>query len=132
MKCPNCGAPCGGDDRFCSYCGDPLASASGASSEKQEIHIHYHQESRPEPQVRVEHIYEPSYERRSSRSRTIALLLCFFLGIFGVHKFYLGRIGMGILYILTYGFFGIGWLVDMCVLIFGSPRDKDGYKLTWH
>ena len=50
------------------------------------------------------------------KSKTTAYLLWFFLGIFGVHKFYLGKIGMGILYLFTAGFFGIGLLIDLFTL----------------
>lgn len=128
MKCPNCGAPRGAGDRFCAYCG---AQFDNAPADRQEVHIHYHQESQPESQVRVEHIYT-TVEKRSSRSRLAALLLCFFLEVFGAHKFYLGRLGMGILYLFTYGFFGIGWLIDLIVLLVGNPRDKQGSPLTWH
>ena len=48
----------------------------------------------------------------------VALLLCLFLGIVGGHKFYEGKIGMGILYIFTLGLAGIGVLVDLIVLLF--------------
>jgi len=43
-------------------------------------------------------------------------LLWFFLGIFGVHRFYLERHVSGIIYLLTLGLFGIGWLVDICLI----------------
>lgn len=43
---------------------------------------------------------------------TVDLCLCLFLGWAGAHKFYAGRIGMGILYLFTFGLFGIGWIVD--------------------
>ncbi len=45
-------------------------------------------------------------------NKWVAFLLCFFLGYFGAHKFYEGKIGMGILYLFTLGLFGIGWVVD--------------------
>lgn len=44
---------------------------------------------------------------------TVELCLCLFLGWMGAHKFYAGKTGMGILYLLTFGLFGIGWLVDI-------------------
>ncbi len=49
-------------------------------------------------------------------NRFIAFFLCFFLGMFGVHKFYEKKIGMGILYLFTAGLFGIGWLIDVFIL----------------
>lgn len=45
------------------------------------------------------------------------LLLCLFLGGFGVHKFYRGKIGMGFVYLFTGGLFGIGWLIDVISLL---------------
>lgn len=130
MKCPNCGGPRSQNDRYCIYCRTPFETAQTAPEGKQEIHIHYHQEIGNEPQYRVEHIYVPQ-ERRSSRSRVLALVLCLFLGMLGVHRFYLGKNGTGVLYLFTYGCFGIGWLVDICSLLFGKPRDKQGDLLTW-
>ncbi|MDE6260587.1 MAG: TM2 domain-containing protein [Oscillospiraceae bacterium] len=46
------------------------------------------------------------------------LLLCVFLGFLGAHKFYERKIGMGILYIFTFGIFGIGWLIDIITILF--------------
>ena len=54
---------------------------------------------------------------RRSKNKWVALLLCFFLGFFGGHKFYEGKIGMGILYIFTGGLFGIGAIVDFIVIL---------------
>jgi restriction system protein len=51
------------------------------------------------------------------KNKWVALLLCFFLGYLGAHKFYEGRIGLGVLYIFTCGLFGIGLLVDFIALL---------------
>ena len=56
----------------------------------------------------------------------VALLLCLFLGGIGAHRFYAGKVGSGILYILTVGIFGIGVLVDLIKIITGKFTDKDG------
>jgi TM2 domain-containing membrane protein YozV len=58
-----------------------------------------------------------------------AALLCFFLGVFGAHRFYAGKIGTGILELVTFGGLGIWWLVDMILIITGSFRDSDGQKI---
>ena len=55
------------------------------------------------------------------RDKWVAFLLCLFLGFVGAHKFYEGKVGMGILYILTVGLFGIGWIVD-CIALLCKPN----------
>lgn len=62
----------------------------------------------------------------STKSKTTAALLCFFLGELGVHRFYAGKIGTGILYLLTLGLFGIGVLVDFIKILCGSFTDGNG------
>ncbi|OKP95785.1 TM2 domain-containing protein [Paenibacillus sp. P46E] len=52
------------------------------------------------------------------KSKWVSVLLCFFLGVFGVHRFYEGKIGTGILYLFTGGLMGIGALVDFIILLF--------------
>ena len=66
----------------------------------------------------------------SSKSRTAALLLCLFLGGLGIHRFYAGKVGTGIVWLLTAGCFGIGALVDFIMIICGAFTDKDGNKIT--
>jgi hypothetical protein len=58
----------------------------------------------------------------AGKSKTTAYLLWFFLGAVSAHKFYLGKIGIGILYLLTGQLFGIGWLIDLFTL--GSQVDN--------
>lgn len=52
-----------------------------------------------------------------AKNKWVAVLLCFFLGYVGAHKFYEGKVGMGILYIFTVGLCGIGTLVDFIKLL---------------
>ncbi len=51
------------------------------------------------------------------KNKWTAFLLCLFLGYFGAHKFYEGKIGMGILYLFTAGLCGIGWFIDLVALL---------------
>ena len=61
----------------------------------------------------------------SQKSRVIALILCFFFGFLGVHRFYVGRYLLGVVYVFTFGVLGIGWLVDLLLILFGKMRDGD-------
>ena len=54
------------------------------------------------------------------KNKTIAILLCLFLGFFGAHKFYEGKVGMGVLYFFTLGLFFIGVVIDLIALL-GKP-----------
>ncbi len=65
----------------------------------------------------------------SEKKKSTALLLCIFLGFFGIHYFYVGRIGMGLLYFFTAGLFGIGWFVCIIKIACGSFRDSAGAPL---
>jgi TM2 domain-containing membrane protein YozV len=47
---------------------------------------------------------------------SVAWILLTFLGAFGIHRFYMGKILTGILWLLTAGLLGIGWLYDFCTL----------------
>ena len=62
----------------------------------------------------------------SGKSRLVALLLCVFLGELGIHRFYVGKIGTGILWLLTFGLLGIGAIVDLIIIAIGDFKDKDG------
>ncbi len=65
----------------------------------------------------------------SPKSRMKAVLICLFLGEFGIHYFYVGRIWMGILYLCTFGLMGVGWLIDIIRIACGTFRDRNGYYL---
>ena len=66
----------------------------------------------------------------SDKDRWTALVICFFLGIFGGHQFYVGNIGKGLLYVFTGGLFGIGWLIDIICLLMGTFKDSNGRVLV--
>jgi hypothetical protein len=58
------------------------------------------------------------------------LLLCFFLGALGVHRFYTGHTGIGIFQLLTLGGCGIWVLIDFIMILTENYRDADGYALV--
>ena len=52
------------------------------------------------------------------KNKWVALLLCFFVGYLGAHRFYEGKIGTGILWLCTCGLCGVGWIIDFFILLF--------------
>ena len=65
-------------------------------------------------------------EGTSGKSQLVALLVCIFVGGIGIHRFYLGYIGIGIIQLLTLGGFGIWTLIDLIMIITGDLKPKDG------
>ncbi|MDP8231207.1 MAG: TM2 domain-containing protein [Candidatus Zophobacter franzmannii] len=67
-----------------------------------------------------------SEDYKSRYNWLATLLLCIFLGTFGVHRFYVGKFGTGLLMLLTAGGFGIWYVVDIILIATGAMRDVDG------
>lgn len=53
-------------------------------------------------------------------------IICFFFGVLGIHRFAVGKIGTGLLYLFTGGLFGIGALGDFIMPLFGTFTDSKG------
>ena len=64
------------------------------------------------------------------KKKITTFFLCLFFGVFGIHHFYVGKIKMGILYLLTGGLLGIGWVVDMVLILIGFFHDSAGMPLV--
>jgi len=60
------------------------------------------------------------------KSQLVALLLCIFVGALGIHRFYLGYIGIGIIQLLTAGGCGIWAIIDLIMIITGDLKPKNG------
>ena len=64
------------------------------------------------------------------KSKLTAILLCFFLGSLGIHRFYLGYTLIGVIQLLTFGGFIIWAIVELIMLIIGSLKDSEGNDLA--
>ncbi len=66
------------------------------------------------------------------KNRLLALILCVlgFFGIAGIHRMYVGKVGSGVLYLFTFGFFFIGTVLDLISILSGGFRDSYGYPLA--
>lgn len=63
------------------------------------------------------------------KSFVVTWLLSWLLGGLGIDRFYLGKIGTGILKLITFGGLGLWWLIDLIITLVGSQRDKQGAPL---
>lgn len=63
---------------------------------------------------------------KSEKSWNVTVLFAIFLGLIGMHRFYTGKIVTGILWIFTAGMFGIGWVIDILLILTGTFLDGEG------
>lgn len=130
MICPKCGKTVQDDAKFCPECGERFQNQQGASYYTQPNSQNYYTQPQaqtappPAPTPIIinnvntnTNVNAPMGYYGKPKNKWVAFLLCFFLGYFGAHKFYEGKVGMGILYIFTAGLFGIGWFVDMIAIL---------------
>ena len=66
----------------------------------------------------------------AQEKRLVALILCKFFGLFGAHRFYVGKTTSAIFQILTLGGFGIWMLIDLILILFGEFTNAKGKKLV--
>ncbi|TGN19128.1 TM2 domain-containing protein [Leptospira idonii] len=101
------------DEAFCRSCGNII---------KKEAEIC--------PHCGVRQISVSASTTTVSNHWLTALLLCFFIGVFGAHRFYVGKIGSGIAMLLTFGGCGIWAFVDLLLILLEKFTDDKGNILT--
>ena len=107
--CKHCGGTIPQDAVMCTHCGRQVDKLSAA----------------PQPHVIIQNTNMNTNTAAAvvagvgarAKNKWTAFVLCLLLGYFGAHKFYEGKVGMGVLYLFTLGLFGIGWFVDLIVLL---------------
>ena len=106
--------------KFCKHCGEKIAKEAVICPK---CGCQVEQQAQAAPNIVINNSNQNQVNAvggayGSPKNKWVALLLWFFLGYVGAHKFYEGKIGMGILYIFTCGFFGIGYFIDFFALLF--------------
>jgi TM2 domain-containing membrane protein YozV len=76
--------------------------------------------------------YELEQTPKSSRSYILTMLLAFFVGWLGIHRFYTGYIVIGVIQLLTLGGCGLWALIDVISLVLNKYKDADGNELDGH
>lgn len=80
-------------------------------------------------EMQSEYQLKKSQKEVSEKSRSIAFILCTFLGVFGIHRMYVGKIGTGLLQLVTAGFFGLWTLLDWVLILAGTFKDRNGKEI---
>ena len=76
-------------------------------------------------------VMQPAAKALDSDKRILpAFILAFLFGVFGVHRFYVGKVGTGLLQLFTLGGLGIWALVDVVIIVTGNFTDGEGNKIT--
>ncbi len=141
-ECPRCGAPLEG--ATCSYCGyvEPQETQNSRMENGYVNPQDVNNNGYANPQGANNNGYGtevftnsvPVYpnqqyaEACSPKSKMLALVLCFLVGYLGIHRFYVG-IRTGIVWFVTAGCFGFGWVVDIIMIAIGSFTDNTGLPL---
>ncbi len=110
--------------KFCKFCGQKIMEeaviCTHCGRQVEEL-----KREEQQPQVIVNNTNTNTNVNRNinagygrAKDKWVALILCVFLGFLGAHKFYEGKIGMGLIYLVTCGFFGLGIFIDFIVLLF--------------
>ena len=121
--CPNCGTPFG-EKKFCKFCGEAIDNdcvvcpRCGKQVEDignkngQNIIINNNNSASASATATATVTHNVVYGKPKNKWVSLLLCICTLCG----HKFYEGKIGMGIVYLFTAGLFGIGWIIDIITL----------------
>lgn len=130
VSCPNCGTPINiqkKEQKYCKHCGEQIdkecvicpkcgkqvEDLNTTSNDKNIIINNNNSASSSATAVNT----NPYGVMPKPKNKWVAFFLCLFLGVFGIHKFYEGKILMGIVYICTGGCCGIGVIIDLILLL---------------
>lgn len=116
--CKHCGTKIPAAAVVCTHCGCQVEELKGSNEQPQIVINNANTNTDSNVNTNTNVAVDPAIFGIRAKNKWGAFFLCLFMGYFGAHKFYEGKIGRGILYLCTFGLFGIGWLCDCIVLLF--------------
>lgn len=135
--CPQCGAPIDPGATECKFCGEKLAVQQAAQTVRQQPQTQSAYVQQPQPQVVIQQqAPQPMYVTGINpawpiKSKIAAGVLALLLGGIGIHKFYLGKIGMGLLY-LIFCWTGIPAVLGLIEGILYLCSNDENFQLKHH
>ena len=113
------------ETKFCKFCGAkiPMTAVLCTACDRQVEELKWAESSQPNIVINNSNNNTNTNVNAGMaggrmKNKWVALLLCFFLGGLGAHRFYEGKVGTGILWLCTAGLFGVGWVIDFLILLF--------------
>lgn len=113
--CKHCGEIIDKDCVICPKCGKQVEELKAPTPNVTVQNNISNDNTNVNANVNVNKVYVRQRGRR--KDKWVAFTLCLLLGMFGAHKFYEGKTGMGVLYLCTLGLCGIGWIVDIISIL---------------
>lgn len=111
--CEHCGGVLDAGATVCPCCGGSAAGAPAVTPSAQPIVINNNVfVNSPNNNINNLNNYV-TQDPSKQRNKWVAFVLCLFMGYFGAHKFYDGKLGIGLVYFFTFGLFGLGWFIDI-------------------
>lgn len=110
--CKHCGQKIEKDVVVCTHCGKQVEILEQATAQPQVVSNNSNMNTNTNTNTNINNV-----GMGKAKNKWVAFCLCFFLGFLGAHKFYEGKIGMGILYLFTCGLCGFGVIIDLIVIL---------------
>lgn len=118
--CLGCGCPVGVGNGYCANCGAALQPNAA-------VCLNCGANANFGTRQAFNQAADPNI---SDKDWLTTLLICLFVGGLGVHRFYVGKSGTGVLWLLTFGCFGIGTIIDFIMIVCGKFEDANGKAIT--
>ena len=121
---------------ICPVCDKKVFGSSNAIIGELVIHAGCIQAFRKDPEkyggtALEDQVQSPSNSEPSDKDFITTLLICVFLGGLGVHRFFVDKMGTGVLMLVTLGGLGIWWIIDIILIVTGSFEDSEGRVIAY-